>query len=127
MQYLADAARLNGAKICVVNAADCTDGRCVSDVGKDNTLIFDKVNVAQAGVHHVTILYLTGVDRSADLSVNWSATIKVHFPSTSAAANNNGIVGAVSVDLPFRAGTNTLTISNPRAWAPDFDSIIVAE
>jgi hypothetical protein len=70
---------------------------------------------------------LTGVDRSADLSVNWGATIKVHFPSTSAAGDNNAIVGAVSVDLPFRAGTNTLTISNPQAWAPDFDSIIVAE
>jgi hypothetical protein len=126
-RYLADGAQLKGSNIKIINAVNCTDGHCVSEIGKTNTLIFDKVTVAAAGVHHVTILYLTDVDRSAELTVNWSTPIKVEFPSTSGVANNNNVVGAVSVDLPLRQGTNNITVFNPKTWAPDLDSIIVAQ
>jgi len=126
-QYLADGAQLNGRAMGIIASRNCTDGRRVTGIGKDNTLTFTNVRASRTGNRSVTILYLTGVTLSADINANSGTGRQVEFQSTSSNASDNTIVGAVNVELSLREGDNTITVSKENGSAPDIDSIIVAE
>lgn len=125
-QLLADAALLSGPKIAVTERTICTDGKCVTNVGNGNSMIFKKIPEATAHTK-VTFLYLSGVARTAKIHVNGRRPINVNFPATSSDPQDFTKIGAVTVELPLNSGNNTVTIANPNAPAPDFDSIIVAD
>jgi hypothetical protein len=125
-QYLADAAVLSGSSIAVIERTVCTDGKCVTKLGNGNSLTFKNVQ-SSTGKTKVIFLYLTGVARLADVLVNGRRPVTIDFPATSSDLQDFTRVGAVTVELPLNIGTNTISITNPNAAAPDFDSIIVAE
>jgi hypothetical protein len=125
-QYLADAAVLSGPQIEVATRTICTDGKCVTNVGNGNALIFKRIPAGTTQTK-VTFLYLSGVSRSAEIHVNGRRPINVNFPATSVDLQDFTKVGAITVELPLNFGNNTISISNPNAPAPDFDSIIVAD
>jgi hypothetical protein len=125
-QYLADAAVLFGSRIAVTARTVCTDGRCVTNVGNGNSLIFKEIPAGTAQTK-VTFIYLSGVPRSVQIQVNGRPAINANFPATSADSQDFTKVGAITVKLPLDSGSNTIAITNPHAPAPDFDSIIVAD
>lgn len=126
-QYLADAAILSGRQIAVAARTICTDGKCVTNVGSGNSLTFKSINASGVGKTKVIFLYLTGVDRSAEILVNEAKPLTVNFPATSSDPGDFTKVGAVAIELPLSAGKNSITIANRHAAAPDFDSILVAD
>jgi alpha-galactosidase len=81
------------------------------------------VSVPAAGTYQVTIAYLDGsaTGRQADVSVNGGTAQPVQFTPTGSFST----VGTMTIPLALSAGTNTIEFSNPSAYAPDFDRIIV--
>ena len=71
----------------------------------------------------MTIAYLDGsaTGRQADVSVNGGSAQLVQFTPTGSFST----VGTVTVPLQLAAETNTIEFSDPSAFAPDFDRIIV--
>jgi hypothetical protein len=82
------------------------------------------VTAPAAGTYQVTIAYLDGSasGRQAMISVNGGAPQTVSLTPTGSFSR----VGTMTVPLQLTAGTNTIEFSNPAAYAPDFDRIIVA-
>jgi alpha-galactosidase-like CBM13-containing protein len=60
--------------------------------------------------------------RQADVSANGGTPQLVSFTPTGSFTT----VGAQTVSLPLNAGANTIEISNPSGYAPDFNEIVVA-
>jgi hypothetical protein len=110
-----------GARIASCSA--CSGGAKVGYVGEGGTLQFNGVSVATAGTHTVTFQYCDGTAaRSANISVNAGAPTTVSFPVTGGFSTP----GTITLQLTLNAGTNTILISNPTAYAPDFDKITVS-
>jgi archaellin len=101
----------------------CLDGYKVGYLGDGGTLTFPDVTETNAGSYTMTIYYVDGdAGRSAVITVNGSPTT-VSFTGT-----NNGnwdTVQSLTVPVTLNAGTNTIEFSNPSAYAPDIDHIVV--
>ena len=107
----------------VTACSTCSGGQKVGFVGEGGTVTFNGVSVPSAGTYQVTIAYLDGsaTGRQADVSVNGGSAQPVQFTPTGSFST----VGTMTVPLQLAAGTNTIEFSDPSAFAPDFDRIIV--
>ncbi len=103
--------------------AVCSDGVKAGYVGQGGTLTFGQIVVPAAASYNVTFAYLNGdtVARTAQVSVNGGSPTTVSFPTQGSYA----VVGTLTVSLPLLKGANTITLGNPTAYAPDFDSLVV--
>jgi alpha-galactosidase len=108
----------------VASCTTCSGGEKVGFVGSGGTLTFNGVTAPAAGTYQVTIAYLDGSasGRQAMISVNGGTPQTVSFTPTGSFST----VGTMTVPLQLTAGSNTIEFSNPAAYAPDFDRIIVA-
>ncbi|MFD0670969.1 fibronectin type III domain-containing protein [Cohnella sp. GCM10027633] len=108
----------------VSSCGSCSGGSKVGYVGNNGgTLQFNGVNAASAGTATITVSYLNGdATRSAQLSVNGGSAVTLNFPNTGGWTT----VGTVQTQVALAAGVNTIKLSNPSGWAPDFDRIQVA-
>ena len=101
----------------------CSGGSKVGFVGNNGgTLQWNGVNVATAGTYTVSVSYLSGEARSAQLRVNGGAPVTLSFPSTGGWT----AVGTVQTQVSLNASNNTIQVSNPTGWAPDLDRIQIA-
>jgi hypothetical protein len=100
----------------------CSGGSKVGYVGQGGTLTFNGINVPSAGSYRVTLVYATDGARPAVISADGNSGTTLSFPSTGSFT----ATGALTVALPLSAGANTIEVSDPSAYAPDFDRIIVA-
>jgi hypothetical protein len=105
----------------LATCAACSGGEKVGYVGAGGTLTFNGVTVPSSGTYQVSIAYLDGSGRQADISVNGGASQTVSFTPT----GSFDTVGVVTLPLALTAGSNTIEFANPTAYAPDFDRIIV--
>lgn len=100
----------------------CSGGSKVGYVGNNaGTLQFNGINASTAGTYTLTIAYLNGdtAARSAQVSMNGGTATNVSFPVTGSWST----VGTVQTSVQLSAGNNTIKLSNPSGWAPDFDRI----
>jgi alpha-galactosidase-like CBM13-containing protein len=104
--------------------ADASGGQVVGWIGggSANVLRFNAITAVSAGPHQVTVYYVAGEVRTALVSVNGAAPVSVTFPVTGGWST----VGSYTLTLTLTAGANTVALSNPTAWAPDIDRIVVA-
>jgi hypothetical protein len=104
----------------------CYGGQKVGYVGDGGTLTFNDVTVPAAGTYRVTLVYCDGdtgtTGRQADVSANGGTPQLLSFTPTGSFST----VGAQTVSLALNAGANTIELSNPGAYAPDFNEIVVA-
>jgi hypothetical protein len=123
--YEAEAAantRAGGA--ASATCSGCSGGSRVGGVGNGGTLRFNGVASTNGGNAVVTIAYVNGdaSARTATLQANGRTATVVAFPPTGSWTS----VGSVSVVVPLNPGpSNTLTLANAAAWAPDLDAIEV--
>jgi alpha-galactosidase len=120
--YEAEAASLaGGAKAAACSG--CSGGQKAGFVGNGGTVTFTNVNVPTAGRYQVTLVYCDGstTGRQAVVSVNGGTGQTVTFTPT----GSFNTPGSVTVTLNLNAGTNTVQLGNPTAYAPDFDKISV--
>ena len=100
----------------------CSGGNKVGYVGNNSgTLQFNGINATSAGSTALTISYLSGEARSAQISVNGGAATTLNFASTGSWTT----VGTLQTTVNLNAGGNTIKFSNSSGWAPDFDRIAV--
>ncbi|WP_379131664.1 fibronectin type III domain-containing protein [Paenibacillus sp. sgz500958] len=113
---------LTGAA-AVSASASSSGGAKVGYVGNnDGTLQFNGINVSAAGTYSMTISYLSGEARSAQVRVNGGSPSTISLPSTGGWTT----VGTVQTQVQLNAGNNTIHFSNPTGWAPDFDRIQIS-
>ena len=110
-----------GARIASCSA--CSGGEKVGYVGNGGTLRFNNITVGTSGTYAVVVAYCDGSTsgRRADFSVNGGTAQIVQFKPSGGWTTP----ASLTVDLALNAGSNSILISNPSAWAPDFDKITV--
>jgi len=106
----------------VSTCSTCSGGSKVGFVGEGGTLTFNQVTVPSAGTYRVTLIYATDGVRPALISADGGAAQTLSFPTTGSFT----ATGALTVSLALNAGANTIELSDPSAYTPDFDRIIVA-
>jgi hypothetical protein len=106
----------------VQSCSTCSGGAKVGYVGEGGTLTFNNINVPSAGTYRVTLVYCSGNPRPAMISADGGTPVSLSFPSTGSFTTT----GTMTVSLPLSAGSNTIELSDPNTYAPDFDRIIVA-
>ena len=107
----------------VQNCSACLDGKDVGYIGEGGTLTFPDITESAAGSHTMTVYYVDGdAGRSAVITVNGTPTT-VSFTGTD--NSNWDYVQTLTIAVSLNAGTNTIEFSNPGAWAPDIDHIVV--
>jgi chitodextrinase len=107
----------------VQSCSACLDGNDVGYIGEGGTLTFPDVTESAAGSYTMTVSYVDGdAGRSAVITVNGTPTT-VSFTGTN--NSNWDYVQTLTVTVSLNAGTNTIEFSNPSAYAPDIDHIVV--
>ncbi|HEX5542628.1 MAG TPA: hypothetical protein VFX60_13895 [Micromonospora sp.] len=103
--------------------ADASGGVVVTGLGNgpENVVRFASVTVRQAGRYTITFHYVSAEQSRARVIVNGSMNM-VQLPAT---GDKWGVLGAVSVQIPLSAGTNTIEFGNKNAPAPDLDRLVI--
>ncbi len=113
-----------GGGAVVASCGACSGGQKVGFVGNGGTLTFNGVKASTTGSHQVVIAYCDGsstTGRQADVSVSCGSPQLLSFPPSGSFSTP----GYMTVTLQLSAGNNTVELSNPAAYAPDFDKIDV--
>jgi aqualysin 1 len=112
---------LSGTAV-VRTCAACSGGRKVGFIGNGaaNFVTVTNVNVRSAGSYILTVHYLLSGTRTFFVSVNGGPAVPLRLTGTSW---STVATGGLQVNL--RAGANTVRFSNPSAFAPDLDRIVV--
>jgi hypothetical protein len=108
----------------VASCSTCYGGEKVGFVGEGGTLTYNDVSVPASGTYNVTIVYCDGsaTGRQADITVDGGTAQLLSFTPT----GSFDTVGAMTVTAALTAGDNTIELSNPAAYAPDMNEIVVA-
>jgi hypothetical protein len=108
----------------VASCSTCYGGEKVGYVGEGGTLTYNDVSVPASGTYQVTIIYCDGsaTGRQADITVDGGPPQLLSFTPT----GSFDTVGAMTVTAALAAGNNTIELSNPAAYAPDMNEVIVA-
>jgi alpha-galactosidase len=123
--YQADskANTLSGTAVVAACSA-CSDGNKVgyigSSGGQSGTLTFNNVTAPAAGHYRILVGYIDGgPDRQATVSVNGGGGQSFNFPS----GKDWNTVQVAPILVTLNKGANTLTFSNPSAYAPDISAL----
>lgn len=101
----------------------CSGGKYVSYVGNGNSLIFNDVKVNNSGTYAMTIYYMAGEDRSADIKVNGQEVLTHKFHSSSGWGGDN--LSFTTLLIPLNEGSNTIEFANNSGYSPNFDRITI--
>jgi len=101
----------------------CSGGSKVGNLGlgQNNTLTFDSVTVARAGVYKMTVDYMTLSLRAASYSVNDGPWMTLNV-----GGGSFNLPTSSTVPVALRAGTNTIRFGNPTSYPPDLDRIVIS-
>ncbi|MFC5451635.1 OmpL47-type beta-barrel domain-containing protein [Paenibacillus aestuarii] len=105
----------------VTGCGACSGGQKVGALYQGSSLQFNHVTVQTSGSYKVTVYYISGDPRSANISVNGVAKNYVNFPATP----DWNTVGSYDVIVDLNAGSNTILIDDSNWYAPDIDRIVV--
>ncbi|MCC3377223.1 S-layer homology domain-containing protein [Cohnella sp. REN36] len=101
--------------------AACSGGFKVGGLYQGGAVQFNGVNVPEDGVYIVTVDYLSGDPRSANVSVNGGEKQYISFPKTA----DWDTVGHYEIELILKAGDNVIRFDDNNWYAPDLDRIVV--
>jgi hypothetical protein len=91
-------------------------------LGKGGAVTLDNISVPTSGTYNVAFMYHdSGGSRTADISVNGAAAFAQSFTSLSSWNDEGGLI----LSLPLNAGTNSITVGNPSAYAPDINALVI--
>jgi alpha-galactosidase len=101
----------------------CLDGNDVGWIGggTSNFVTINNVNVATSGTYNMTIYAMVSGTRVFYVSVNGGVAAQVSVTGTSfSVPSTSGIL------VQLNAGSNSIQFSNPNAYAPDLDHIVLS-
>lgn len=108
------------AENAIIAAGATNEGTLVGWIGGNSYVLFDNVEVAEAGTYYLRIQYMTGADRQFAVSVNGGENQMVDCPSSGDYYSNPAVV---YLEVELQAGVNTIKLSNPFGDAPNLDKI----
>ena len=111
--YEAESAVVNGSAV-TTSCANASQGLMVkkADGGSNNSVLFTDVVVPVSGTYPVTVQYYSTRTKSFEISVNWAAAESFSAPATGEWCFTGGEPGTVVLNLPLKAGVNSIDISN---------------
>jgi alpha-galactosidase len=120
--YEAEAAT-RGGMATVFGCPACSGGSKVGNLGLglNNTLTFDSVTVARAGVYKMTVNYMSDSLRAVLYSVNGGPWVTLNV-----GGGSFNLPASTTVPVALQAGTNTIRFGNPTSYSPDLDRIVVS-
>jgi hypothetical protein len=107
----------------VQSCSTCSGGKKAGFVGEGGTLTFNGITAPAAGTYNLTIVYCSGNERPGMVSVDGGAPQSLSYPSTGSFSTT----GTMTIPVQLSAGDNTIEFSDPNAFTPDYDRIIVAD
>jgi len=107
----------------VVMQCTCLDGNEVGYIGNDaaNSVTINDVNAPSSGAYQMNIYGAVSGTRTFLVSVDGGAAPQANLTGTSFSLS---VTSGMAVQLA--AGANTIEFSNPDAWAPNLDHIVVS-
>ncbi|MCQ4079291.1 carbohydrate-binding protein [Streptomyces sp. RB6PN25] len=105
----------------VVGCAACSGHEKVGNLYLGGKLQFNDITVKKDGIYTINVAYISGDPRSVTVYSNSSNGSSLNFPST----GDWNTVDTVSIRLPLKAGSNTITFDSGSGYAPDIDKIDV--
>ena len=107
----------------VFGCTACSGGSKVGNLGlgQNNTLTFDSVTVARAGIYKMTVDYMTLSLRAVLYSVNGGPWVTLNV-----GGGSFNLPTSSTVPVALRAGTNTIRFGNPTSYPPDLDRIVIS-
>ncbi|MEY9886414.1 hypothetical protein ABIA35_002044 [Catenulispora sp. MAP12-49] len=109
----------------VSGCSGCSGSQKVGSLGHEGALTFTGVQAAKAGTRTVTVVYDDGDTNGRPLtySVNGGAQTTIQAPGT----GGWNTVGTLTISVPLRAGSNTITFTGPdsNTYSPDIDRIML--
>jgi len=114
--YGVDSATLtNGARVK-------GDRRIITGIGGKNngTVIFTNVTVSADGLYPMVVSFVTSDDAAFEIMVNEDPPRGVIFKRTAQGKND---VNRQSIDVPLKAGANSIRFDNPNESGPDLEKI----
>jgi alpha-galactosidase len=112
-------ATIDGSRVTWVGTTTAPDGGM-----QTGTFTFNGVQSATAGLKTIVIEYVSGEPRAATFSVNGGAPLTVQF-GMGGEPGDWVAVGTHVLQVPLKAGSNSILVSNPTGPAPDFVGIDV--
>ncbi|MFC5648356.1 S-layer homology domain-containing protein [Paenibacillus solisilvae] len=107
----------------VSSCSTCSGENKVGGMYQGSSLQFNNITVSEAGTYTVTIDYISGDPRSANVSVNGTDMQYVEFPKTT----DWDTVGSFEISIALQAGSNTILIDDNNWYAPDIDRISIGD
>ncbi|MFC4810375.1 carbohydrate-binding protein [Paenibacillus sp. GCM10023250] len=105
----------------VNDCGGCSGGKKVGNLYQGASLQFNGIQVPAAGSYTVTVHYISGDARAADVSVNGGAAHNILFPAT----GDWNTTGTYAFAAQLKAGDNAILFSDGGGYAPDFDKLVV--
>ena len=98
----------------------CSGGAKAASLGNrpDNYIEFREIYVNSSGQYHLTISYLSSVDRNATISINGKDTLVTNLNS-----GGKENIQAKTIAIQLIKGYNTIRITNATSALPDIDKI----
>jgi alpha-galactosidase len=114
---------IRGGTATVFGCPACSGGSKVGNLGLglNNTLTFDSVTVARAGVYKMTVNYMTDSLRAVLYSVNGGPWVTLNVGGSSF-----NLPASTTVPVALQAGTNAIRFGNPTSYPPDLDRILIS-
>ena len=105
------------------SSAFCSGGQKVGYVGQGsgNTLTVNGVTVEKAGTYTLRLWYCTAETRSVTVTVNGKS-----YTMSGLNSGSWTLPAMAEIEIELAAGENSITFSNPSAFAPDLDRIAIS-
>jgi Alpha galactosidase A/Alpha galactosidase C-terminal beta sandwich domain/Carbohydrate binding module (family 6) len=105
----------------VSDCSACSGQKKVGNLYLGGGLRFNDVTVPADGTYAINVRYASADPRSAQVSADGGPAKNVDFPSS----GGWGIPATVTVEVPLKAGTNTITFDSGTWYSPDLDRVDV--
>ena len=105
----------------IAECGGCSGGQKVGNLYQGASLQFNGIQAQAAGSYTVTVHYISGDPRAADVSVNGAAPQNILFPATA----DWNTTGTYSFAAPLNAGSNSILFSDGGGYSPDIDKLVV--
>jgi alpha-galactosidase len=105
----------------ISNCGACSGGQKVGNLYQGASLQFNEINVPTSGNYNITVFYISGDPRSANVSANGGPAQNILFGST----KDWNTVGSQTISVSLTAGSNSLLFSDGGGYSPDLDKIVV--
>ncbi|WP_219838393.1 carbohydrate-binding protein [Paenibacillus sp. R14(2021)] len=110
-----------GGNAKIAECGSCSGGKKVGNLYQGASLLFNNITVPTAGSYTITVHYISGDARAADVSVNGGAAQNILFPATA----DWNTTGTYAFAASLNAGSNTILFSDGGGYSPDFDKLVV--